>query len=405
MDPGKALIASLEIIKVLYETAELYRRLDTINSNFLNELAILNTLKDQIIKSRRMQGNQIVDNYVCDINKKLNKVKNIVQDIEHANFFKKIMYTKKIEKLTKQITILVKKLRLLLELKKDMMMSSKLDIANIIIDIPGREFWENNFGSENIQVNENIFFSALRFNTNLISTEITFLKKIINDDKDKFITAFEFQEWLDFFGDFSVVMRRTIESLLDTSEYDTYSWYYATITKNQIHNVLLEQPFIVRKHTTQKGVFIMNFYYEHILCNFFIRNHKNTFTLEKIPNMNPTELDIFSRIQIYTSPSLATIVNNIDSTVFHGESGFHKPNSWREERNKFADQEIIMNSSSQKSSNNIDDGKPAFLMSFFDGITDSLSSIDIPKIEIPDINISENVNSFVSFFNCVNKRK
>ena len=118
-----------------------------------------------------------------------------------------------------------------------------------------------------------------------------------------------------------------------------------------------------------------------------------------------TELDIFSRIQIYTSPSLATIVNNIDSTVFHGESGFHKPNSWREERNKFADQEINMNSSSQKSSNNIDDGKPAFLMSFFDGITDSLSSIDIPKIEIPDINISENVNSFVSFFNCVNKRK
>ena len=75
MDPGKALIASLEIVKVLYETAELYRRLDTINSNFLNELAILNTLKDQIIKSRRMQGNQIVDNYVCDINKKLNKVK------------------------------------------------------------------------------------------------------------------------------------------------------------------------------------------------------------------------------------------------------------------------------------------------------------------------------------------
>lgn len=404
MDPGKALIASLEIVKVLYETAELYRRLDTINSNFLNELAILNTLKDQITKSRRMQGSQIIDNFICDINKKLVKIKNIVENIENANFFKKIIYTKKIEKLSKQITIIVKKLRLLLDLKKDMMLSSKLDIANIILDIKGREFWENNFGSDHIHVNENIFFSALRFNSNLISTEITFLKKIINDDKDKFISAFEFQEWLDFFGDFSIVMKRTIDSLFDPSNYDIYPWYCANVNKNQIQNLLIQYPFIIRKHTTQKGVFIMNFNYSQILCCFYIRNHNNLFTVEKIPNMNPTELDIYSKIKINNTPSLLSIINDLESIIVYGEGGFnnYKSNTWHNERNKFADQEFHINSSNNSTTFN-DDGKPAFLSSFLDGIsniTDSISSIEIPSLDI-----TENVNSFVSFFNCTNKRR
>ena len=48
MDVGKALGSSLEIIKMIYETAETYRRLEKINSEFLNEIALLVSLKNQI---------------------------------------------------------------------------------------------------------------------------------------------------------------------------------------------------------------------------------------------------------------------------------------------------------------------------------------------------------------------
>jgi len=37
MDAGKSLVSSLEKIKMLYETAETYKKLEKINKNILNE--------------------------------------------------------------------------------------------------------------------------------------------------------------------------------------------------------------------------------------------------------------------------------------------------------------------------------------------------------------------------------
>lgn len=197
MGEGGALAASIEIIKMLYETAETYRKLDRINKTFLNEIALLITLQDQIKNCKRMGNNIIIENYLNDINYKLEKFKKIVDDIDNQNFINKIIYTKKVEKIGKEIANLVKKLKFLLDIKKDLNMSSKMDIANIINDIEARKFWENNFGSEHTYVQVNLFFSAIRMNTTLLTSEIDFLKKVINDDGDKYISAF----------DFSVVMK------------------------------------------------------------------------------------------------------------------------------------------------------------------------------------------------------
>ena len=50
---------SIEIIKMLYETAETYRKLERLNSTILNEIALLITLQDQIKNCRRMENNVI----------------------------------------------------------------------------------------------------------------------------------------------------------------------------------------------------------------------------------------------------------------------------------------------------------------------------------------------------------
>lgn len=259
MDPGKALVASLEIIRELYETVELYRRLETINGEILNEIALLVSLQDQIVGSQRMKNNPVVDNYLADISRKLTKIRRLVSDVGDANMLKKIIYTKKIKKISGQVAQMVKKLKVLLELKREMTQSSRLDVANIISDTSGCAFWEKTFGSDNLFVQQNMFFGALRLHTNLLATEIDFLKKVVNDDRDKFISAFEFQEWIDFFGGFDVVMKRTIESLLDPGTYDVVSWYHPELNKNLVKSYLYDNPFIVRKHATQKGVFIVNY--------------------------------------------------------------------------------------------------------------------------------------------------
>lgn len=339
MEAGRALGASLEIIKALYETAETYRRLEKINSNILNEMALLLSIKDQILQCRRMENNQIVDNYLIDIFNKLNKFKNIVENIGNQNFFRKIIYTKKINKISSEISKSMKKLKFLIDIKRDLQQSSKLDVANIITDVKGREFWENNFGSENTYIQSNLFFSAIRMNTSLLSNEIDFLKKIINDDNDKYISAFEFQEWLDFFGDFSVAMKRTIESLFDANTYDIYDWYYKIISKTIVKSLLLEHPFIIRKHSNQKGIFIVNFKFGEEICELFIRNHQNEFFIEQVPNMKPFEIHIYERIDRKKSQNLRDFAISLEY-IINPPKKIIEQKDWEEQRNEHIDKQI-----------------------------------------------------------------
>ncbi len=339
MEAGRALGASLEIIKALYETAETYRRLEKINGNILNEMALLLSIKDQILQCRRMENNQIVDNYLIDIFNKLNKFKNIVENIGNQNFFRKIIYTKKVNKISSEISKSMKKLKFLIDIKRDLQQSSKLDVANIITDIKGLEFWENNFGSENTYIQSNLFFSAIRMNTSLLSNEIDFLKKIINDDNDKYISAFEFQEWLDFFGDFSVAMKRTIESLFDANTYDIYDWYYKIISKTIVKSLLLEHPFIIRKHSNQKGIFIVNFKFGEEICELFIRNHQNEFFIEQVPNMKPFEIHIYERIDRKKSQNLRDFAISLEY-IINPPKKIIEQKDWEEQRNEHIDKQI-----------------------------------------------------------------
>lgn len=364
MGEGGALAASIEIIKMLYETAETYRKLDRINKTFLNEIALLITLQDQIKNCKRMGNNIIIENYLNDINYKLEKFKKIVDDIDNQNFIKKIIYTKKVEKIGKEIANAVKKLKFLLDIKKDLNMSSKMDIANIINDIEGRQFWENNFGSEHTYVQVNLFFSAIRMNTTLLTSEIDFLKKVINDDGDKYISAFEFQEWLDFFGDFSVVMRRTIDSLFDANTLEIVEWYHKNISKNLVKSLLRDHLFIIRKHTTQKGVFIINFNYNDELCNLYIRNKNNIFQVERVSEMTMNENMIYENIDIKHSPNLREIALRIETLLNPGSSVYV---DWEKQRKEMMDQNVVSGSPREES------------------IFDKITHIEIPKFEIPAI--------------------
>jgi len=374
MDAGKALIGSLEIIKLLYETAETYRRLEKINKNILSELALLITIKDQILNSRRMENNPIIDNYLVNINEKLIKFKNLVDNVEKQNFLGKILYVKKIEKISKYINQAIRKLKFILDLKRDMHESSKQDVANIISDQLALQFWENNFGSDHIFIQTSLFFSSLRMNTNLLSSEIEFLKRVINDNNDKNITAFEIQEWIDFFGDFSVAIKRTIDSLFDPNTYDIVDWYQKNISKSIVLSVLETRKFLIRKHSTQKGVFIINFKNGDELCNLYIRNKDNHFILEKISNMTPHEILIYQSIDLKKSTNLKDFAILLQNIIDPNNSKFQ---NWEEERKKDIDQTIPD--------------------SFFE--LPKIPSIDDIKNNIENV-VEKSVSNFFSIFSC-----
>lgn len=335
---GEALAASLEIIKALYETAHLYRNLRFINQRFMNKICMLITLKDHVTKSKRMAGNDMIDNYIQDIAKKLNKMRNKIESVSNKGVIKRIFYVRGLNKLAEDISRSVEDMKFLLEIKRELDSSSKMDIGNIILDIKGREFWEVNFGSENLFIQTNLFFSAVRLNTQLLATEIDFLKKIINDDNDKYISAFEFQEWLDFFGDFDVVMRRTIDSLIDPGNGEPYSWYHKNVSKNLVRTLLRDYNFIVRKHATQKGVFIVNFIWREILCSIYIRNKENRFWVEISQDMNALEYEFMSILEISTSENLRDIVSRIDTILNPNKTPINQ--DWNRQRQELVDAEI-----------------------------------------------------------------
>jgi hypothetical protein len=440
MDPGKALIASLEVIKVLYETAELYNRLEIINGEILNEIAILVALQDQIMSSQRMANNQIVNNYLSDINRKLTKIKTMTENIGSKNMFSKIIYTRKIKKITIQLSSMIKKLKNLLELKKEMMQSSKMDVANIISDEGGRAFWDKTFGSENIFVQQNLFFGALRLHTKLLSTEIDFLKRVVNDDKDKYISAFEFQEWLDFFGGFEVVMRRTIDSLFDVQTYDIVEWYHPSINKNLVRAYLYDKDFIVRKHATQRGVFIVN--YKVIspshpssqpsssslapsrppsppafdIYTIYIQNRENMFHIQRTADMLPMEQEVLRRLDITTSLTLQDIVLRLNAVISQiigidmQQTNTNIP-SWDQERKSLMDADIsqMFSLNGSPGSGSVNDkpgiGIGSFASSAIDAASGAFTSIMDGASGAYDNIVNTIPSAFSAFIPCSSDRR
>jgi hypothetical protein len=335
---GEALSASLEIIKALYETAHLYRNLRFINQRYMNKICMLITLKEHITKSSRMSNNDMVNNYILDIAKKLNKMRYKVESVSNKGFFKRILYVRGLNSLAEDISRSVEDMKFLLDIKRELDNSSKMDIGNVIIDDKAREFWEVNFGSENLFIQTNLFFSAIRLHTKLVSTEIDFLKKIINDDNDKYISAFEFQEWLEFFGDFDVVMRRTIDSLIDPGTGEPYIWYHKNVSKNLVRTLLKEYNFIVRKHTIQKGIFIVNLNWHNVLLAIYIKNKDNRFIIEKSSDINTIEHEFINMLDIDNSENLRDIVIRIDKILNPDKTDISV--DWAQQRAELVDTEI-----------------------------------------------------------------
>jgi hypothetical protein len=238
-------------------------------------------------------------------------------------------------------------------MKRDLSASSKLDIANIISDVNGRAFWDANFGSDNLIIRQNLFFSALRLSTNLLSSEIDFLKKVVNDDNDEFISAFEFQEWLDLFGDYTAVMRRTIDSLFDVNTEEVYTWYYKNCSKNATYKLLTDNTtrLIIRRHTTQRGVLIANFYIsqQSSLCTLYIRNKNNVFTVERISDMSNDEIYTYESLTVFVSPNLHEIVKSLLYFITGGQV-IEEP-SWQNMRHHFADKTICENTNTHPPAN------------------------------------------------------
>ena len=105
-----------------------------------------------------------------------------------------------------------------------------------------------------------------------------------------------------------------------------------------------DYSFIVRKHTTQKGVFIVNFYWREILCVIYIRNKDNIFWLEQHPDINAIELQFISYLMIENAETLNDIVSRIEYILNPNKT---ENIGWEQQRQELLDAEINSSSSYQ----------------------------------------------------------
>ena len=108
-------------------------------------------------------------------------------------------------------------------------------------------------------------------------------------------------------------------------------WGQKNISKSIVLSLLETRKFLIRKHSTQKGVFIINFKNGDELCNLYIRNKDNHFILEKISNMTPHEILIYQSIDLKKSTNLKDFAILLQNIIDPNNSKFQ---NWEEERKK-----------------------------------------------------------------------
>ena len=133
-------------------------------------------------------------------------------------------------------------------------------------------------------------------------------------------------------------MRRTIDSLIDPGTQEPYGWYHKNIGKNLVRTLLRDYTFIVRKHATQKGVFIVNFNWRDVLCGIYIRNRDNRFWIERSPDQNALELEFFSYLSLDGTDTLKEIVIRVETVLTPTIQ--HMNVDWNKQREELVDAEL-----------------------------------------------------------------
>lgn len=247
----------LTISKGLYDFINNVVKLKYKYSELCNDLIIIIGLFYEIKNSRRLEINnpninqtiKLIEENLVTLDKKLRKNLNLKNKI-----FKTL--TKDINDKKYQLNLLIKRLKLLLEINKQKVRNSRLDIVNILKDEELIFFWEKNFGSEQNKIDYDILIQSLEdeISIKLRNQEKDILKNIIDIDRNNIISVYEFNIWIKRFGPIKNAIRNTLISLYDPKIDNLYEWYFGDMFFEKVKEFLEDKGFgttIIRNNFIQ----------------------------------------------------------------------------------------------------------------------------------------------------------
>ena len=219
-------------------------------------LIAMELLKD-LKESPRLFKNDNIKETLVNINENMNKLLLQLNNYKNRRRIRLMtkLFFRDIDDKKERFKMLLKRLRLLMDINRERIENSRLDIVNILKD-KELEFWDKNFGSENNNVDFKLFIQSLE-NQNkkrLRKQQINVIKKIVDLDDSGYISVYEFHLWVLRFGPLDDIVNRTLYDLYDISRDSIYIWYFFDSFKEKIVDTIYDKGFgtaVVRSNFLQ----------------------------------------------------------------------------------------------------------------------------------------------------------
>lgn len=247
----------------LYFLYKEYKDLGEKYITILNDIIILKTFLINIEKNPRMPDH--ISECLGVIKEKLTRLYKKLRKYKEESKIKSLIYSRHRTINTINISLKqnIKRLELLQKMGDNLNENAKLDVANIISNHKGVEFWDLHFGKDRLELSFSLFIQA--FEDKIIRfrpQEILIIKRILDSDNNNLVTAYEFNKWLERFGSVDNIVKRTLISLMDTKKGSVYNWFKENYYKNQSIKYLKDRDkfgdIVVRYHD-HPGYFVIDY--------------------------------------------------------------------------------------------------------------------------------------------------
>ena len=303
----------ISLCKSVYQFYDEVQNIDDDYKNLYNDVIILETLitRVKLCIDIPPEVNACIKSVAFTLSEIIRKLKKYQQETLVKKVFR--VGTKKIDVLTDELKIQKDRIELLLQLKRDIIVSSRFNVGYILKNNKeAREFWEMNFGSENLSVPFSIFIQMMeeKFGRMRKSTQ-TVLQTILDIDHDNSISAYEYNLWIESFGgNLDSVVIKTLNSLFDVETRCIFSWFHGNIFGDQAKKKLSGCGFgsILVRFSNTPGIFVVYCIgLNEELCEFDLKAENDAYKLLPKKEYNITENIIIPFIE----PKAEAIIDNI----------------------------------------------------------------------------------------------
>eukprot|EP00743_Colponemidia_sp_Colp-15_P004796 GILK01005165.1.p1 GENE.GILK01005165.1~~GILK01005165.1.p1 ORF type:complete len:684 (-),score=74.88 GILK01005165.1:94-2145(-) len=314
MDPVATLELVLGICTKIYNVCCAYTELSSTFSNISNDILILLSLLRKVDTATASDPAlvPVIDQMkatLCDLHEELNKLGALNVKQRRKWFVKHTSWASQKKEVIESLTV---RIRLVMELKKEEREQSRFHIASILSASEDVAFWARYFGSENLTVPLNVCLNALaaQAGRRLRHPEKAAISRLLDPDNSGNTDAFEFAEFLQFFGpiklDAAIAAKlecevhengieRALHSVLDYSTGQFYEWFIQDMLDGQAKQALAQSQnrYTIRYSSRHNGAFVLSFVNgkQETISLYVTNDRKGAYTLSFPDKSSPTHTD------------------------------------------------------------------------------------------------------------------